>query len=231
MLNKELFMFVTGTVGGGIASCISSGINGNGNKLDFVDIVLNGIPVGAQLSSFPLSIHLLSSAFPKFHEIAKNKEKEPVKFYLFGGIFAALIYTSLNYPATILSYNRKINKENKSNNNNKNDSNKFKKITFNGFIDQFTDRLGISIGFPWAMNTLQNAVPNSKNTLIEWGRNHLLVCGSNITGRIFAFPIHKIKHGTNLSSMLIKYLKNTPNVMLTGDCVAAIKPAFTFMLN
>ena len=223
-------MFITGTVGGGIASCISAGINGNGTKLDFADIALNGIPVGAQLSSFPLSVHLLSSISPKFREIAKNKEKEPVKFYLIGGVLAAAIYTGLNYPATVLSYNRKISK-NKNQNTAKNDQLKLKRITFNGFIDQFTDRLGISIGFPWAMNTLQNAVPNSSNSLIEWGRNHLLVCGSNVTGRIFAFPIHKLKRGTKLSSMLIKYLKNTPNVMLTGDCVSAVKPAFSFMLK
>ena len=230
MLKREMFMLITGTIGGGIASCMTAGIQGSGLPMDFVDIVLNGIPVGAQMSSFPLAVRILSLASPKYRDISKNRDKEQVKFYVFGGIGAAAIYTALNYPATVISFNRKIKKQqNKSQN--MNSQNKLKNLSMKGYFNAYLDRLGISIGFPWAMNTLQNLVPHSRNSLIEWGRGHLLVCGSNVSARFCAFPIHRLKNGSSLKMMLTKYLKNTPNVMLTGDCVAAVRSPFKFMLD
>ena len=212
--------FLSGTIGGGIVSCISAGIDGKGVSIDFLYAVLNGIPVGAQLSSFTLSTNLISSLSPKFKQIVKNKDKEQLKFYTIGGIGAALIYTSLTYPASIFSQNRK--NKNKSQN---------KKFDAKEFMGSFVDRLGISIGFPFAMNNLQKITPHNKNSVIEWARQHALVCSSNVTAWIVAYPIHKIKYGAKLSSMISKYLKNTRNVMITGDCVSTIRPALQFLVE
>ena len=222
MLKRNIYTVLSATIGGGIASCITAGIDGKGEPLNFIDIVFNGLPAAAQLSSFPLSVQLLSKISPSFRQIAKNKDREQAKFYIIGGIGACAIYTAITYPASILQENRKMKKT----------GNKPKKsMTMKGFTSAYIDRLGISIGFTWSMNALQSITPHSKNSIVEWARKHVLVCGANVTARVAAFPILKVRHGAKLSNMLIKYLKNTPNVMITGDCVAAVRQPLSFLIE
>ncbi|EAX95949.1 hypothetical protein TVAG_077910 [Trichomonas vaginalis G3] len=218
MLKRGLFLFTTGTIGGGIAATISAGLRGDGKPFDLAKIALSGLPVGAQLSSFPLATWALVKASPKFAEIVKNKEQHPFKYYITGGIGAAAIFTAITYTAQATLHNRET---------------KGKKKTYKAsdYLDAFVDRVGISIGFPAMMDYVQDNLPMPKNSLAQWARGHFCVCCANVAGRIVAYPILRYRHGMKLTSIIKNYLKNTPNVIITGDTVATIRPAFNFMLQ
>ena len=201
---NEVVLFISGLISGTFSHIV---INGFGNN--YLESILNGIPTGAQLCSFPLSNHILSNLSKKYQEIIINKKFYNIPKYLIGGTGAAIIFTSISYPTKVLLSKYSKKKE---------------QFSFKGSKDFFIDRLGISIGSPIGLDLFQKNIGFSDCNIINWVRGHLLVHSAQITGRFFAFPIHNFRYNTNLINFFKIYFKNTSKMMITSDCMSVVKP-------
>ena len=212
---KESFLFVSGLIGGSLSHCLCEGMKGT-KGVTIPEAILNGIPVASQLSSFALSSHILSKISPYYKEQMDNPKGNKLVVYALGGAGASLIFTTLTYPSKVMISKKK---------------DKNAKITFQGAKSFYFDRLGISIGFPMAMDYLQENVPMPQNSLMKWIRGHALVHLSNVSGRIIAYPILHVRYGSTLNGMISNYLNNHISVCLTGDCVSVVKPPLMSLLK
>lgn len=218
MLKRGLFLFTSGTIGGGIGAMISSGVKGDGKPYDFAKIALSGMPVGAQLASFPLSCWALAKISPKFKSLMMNKDRQPFKFYFIGGVGAAAIYTAITYTAQTVLYNRETKGEKKS-------------FKFSNYYDAFLDRLGFSIGFPLGMDYIQGRLPIPPSPIARYARDYSCLMYAQIVGKTMAYPVLRYRHGIRYTRMMKQFINNFPNIMITSDCVSVVKPIFNFMLE
>lgn len=207
--------FIAATAGSMISAAATRGIAGAQTPIDWVDTAINGLKTGTAFIAYPVAVRTLSNSFPSYKQAVECKDCCKAKVYVFGGCLGALICTAVSLPLTKIQNCRKGQSCKK-------EGCCVAKCA-KQFAGAYLDQVGSSIGFATTMGTLAPLVPVPKNSVLAWARNNALVNISNIGGKVFAFPIHKIRHGSSLTGMIGGYLKGMTGVVITGDACAFFK--------
>ena len=209
--------FISATAGSCFSQAAMRGIAGASTPIDWVDTALNGLKTGTAFIAYPVAVKVLSNTFPGYKKAVECPQACKAKVYAFGGALGALICTAVNFPLGKIQQCRagKCNKQHS-----------FADCA-KGFAGAYVDQVGSSIGFATTMGTLAPLVPVPANSFLAYLRNNALVNISNVGGKIFAFPIHKLRHGSSLCGMVGGYLKGMGGVVMTGDACAFFKGILT----
>lgn len=206
--------YIAATFGSMVSQLAMRGILGGAGRADMTNTILSGLQVGTNFVAYPIAIQLLRKHSQKFRENMDDPHGKKFVTYLAGGAVAAGIVTAVNYPLTkIMAWH------------NHQKADKHTPSIF-GF---YADQIGSSIGFAATMGTLSPIVPVYHDSLSTWIRTNLLVNASNIGGKLFSYPIHHLRYGTTLSSMITGYMKAIPAVIITGDATNQIKDTIAFI--
>jgi hypothetical protein len=81
------------------------------------------------------------------------------------------------------------------------------------------------------MRTLAPKIAVLKNSFLAWDRGAALVNISNIAGKIAAWPIHAIRHGSTLSCMILGCLPAEAAIVVCGDATNHFKGVRLFLLE
>jgi hypothetical protein len=201
--------FIGSAAGSMLSQAMGRGIAGAQTPIDWVDTAINGLKTGTAFIAYPVAVRTLSNACPTYKQAVECPTAPKAKVYILGGSLAALICTAVSFPLGKMQACRSgkactMKERNLAN-------------CATEFAGAYADQIGISIGFAATMGTLAPLVPIPKNSILAWIRQSSLVQISNMGGRVFAFPIHKIRRGATLGGMLGGYLKNWHGVLITGD--------------
>ena len=197
---------VCGTLGGAFSYAVSKGCGGSAPAFTLVDAVLSGMQTGAQLASFPLATQCLAAVSPTFRRNVDDPNGNKVMVYGLGGAGAAVFFSAFAYPIRTRMAAQQSGKK--------------CKVSLKGYCSFYIDQVPVSIGFPATIEYLMTHVPASSNTFVTWARTHFCINMSNISARLLACPVHYIRHGTPASRVLMQYIANIPNVMVTSDAVS-----------
>lgn len=208
--------YISATLGNMVAQSVMRGLGTTEAPLDFCDSALSGMQVGTAFIAYPVSVQLLKDISPKFKKNAEDPNGNKWITYTLGGAGGAAIVTLLNYPISRIQVTRKTGKCPIKN-------------PLKEMASMYVDQIGSSIGFAATMGTVAPLIPIPKDSLGSWARNSGLVQIANIGGKCFAYPIHKIRHGSTLCGMISGYLKGSLGVMVTGDSTMHFKNVLSFI--
>lgn len=208
--------YISATLGNMVAQSVMRGLNVNDKPLDLADSVLSGMQVGTAFIAYPVSVQLLKDVCPAFKKNAEDPNGNKWITYTLGGAGGAAIVTLLNYPISRFQMARRTGTCPIKN-------------PIKEMASMYIDQVGSSIGFAATMGTVAPLIPIPKDSLGSWARNSGLVQISNIGGKVFAYPIHKIRHGSSLCGMIGGYLKGALGVCVTGDSTAHFKNVLAFI--
>ncbi|OHT09689.1 hypothetical protein TRFO_21306 [Tritrichomonas foetus] len=209
--------FIGATLGSMVSQAAVRGLNGASGSLDFVDTLLGGLQTGTAFIAYPVACDYLKKHCPQFRKNFEDPKGCKIAVYVQGGMLGAGICTLMNYPLSTIQKNRKGAEKTP--------------ISLKGAVGFYVDQVGSSVGFAATMGTLNPIVPTSKNSVLAWARQHLLVNVSNVGGKCVAFPIHYLRHGSSLTGMIGHYLQGVPGVIITGDATAHFKNVLGFMVQ
>ena len=209
--------YIGATLGNMVSQVTMRGIRGGEGPVNWTDTALNGLQVGTAFIAYPVACRILSNVCPRFKENMTNPNGNKLMVYTLGGAGAAAILTVVNLPLSRMAISLKT------------------KACHHpkprDFVKTFFDNVGSSIGFAATMGTIAPHVPIPKDSLGQWARTHLLVNVSNIGGKVFAYPIHHLRHGSTLSGMVGGYIQNMGGVVITGDATNHFKNVLQFLLE
>jgi hypothetical protein len=216
---SQFHVYVSATLGNVAAQVAMRGVRGAAGPIDWGEAFLGGLQVGTAFIAYPVAVQLLKNNCPTFKKTFDDPKACKAPIYIQGGILGAGIVTALNYPlSVILGKYRAAGKP----------APDFSLAKAAGF---YIDQVGSSIGFAATMGTLAPKIPVPKNSLLGWARQSALVNISNIGGRITAWPIHALRHGSTLSGMVLGYLPAVPSVVVCGDATFHFKGILSFLLD
>lgn len=211
--------YVGATLGSIVSQVAMRGISGASTPFDFKTSLLGGLQTGTAFIAYPVACDILAKNSKAF----KNRKEDPnanqLPIYIQGGMLGAAIITTINYPLSCILKGYQAPDKKGPN------------PDLKGALSFYVDQVGSSIGFATTMNTLAPKVPIPSNSLLAWARQHALVNISNVGGKVFAFPIHKIRHGSTLTGMVTGYLKGMGGVVICGDATVHFKNVLGFLIE
>ena len=211
--------FVSAACGSVFSQAACRGIAGAQTPIDWVDASLNGLKTGTAFIAYPVAVKALADAWPFYKKHLECPKATKIPVYVFGGALGAFICTCVNLPLGRVQNARKGGKPCNTNGSNLANCAKC-------FAGAYVDQLPSSIGFAATNGTLGPLVPTSTNSFVTWARNNALVNISNIGGKLLSYPVHRIRHGSKLTTMLLDYIRGMHGVVITGDATNFFKGIF-----
>ena len=211
--------FISATCGSVLSQAAMRGVAGAQTHIDWVDAALNGLKTGTAFIAYPVAVRTLADAFPAFKKIVECPAANKIPVYVCGGALGALICTSVSFPLGKVQQHRNGGCKNGK-------CEKSAGKCLKCFAGAYLDQVGSSIGFAATNGTLSPLVPTTTNSFLAWARNNAIVNIANIGGKILAYPIHRIRHGSTLSGMITDYVKGMGGVVITGDACNFFKGVF-----
>jgi hypothetical protein len=211
--------YISAALGNVVSQAATRGISGAPDPLDFTGAFLIGGQVGTAFIAYPVAVHILKNRCAAFKKIAEDPKAPQAQVWIKGGLLGAAIVTASNYPLG-LAYAAHRAKGGKS-----------PSFSVKDALGFYVDQIGKSVGFAAASATLFKTLPSTSNSLVNWAKINAIVNVSTLAGRLLAYPVLSLRHGTTLSSIFAESIHSLPGMVITGDATNSFKGVLGFIVQ
>ena len=207
--------YVSAALGSVVSQVATRGLKTESTPFSFKNAVIPSMMTGTAFIAYPVACQILKQNCPTFKKNFEDPKGNKALVYIEGGALGAAIVTAMNYPLSVIQQKKSCKEA----------------CSPKNILGFYVDQIGSSIGFAATTGTISPLIPVPKNTLLSYARNHAIVHIANIGGKLLSAPIHYVRHGTKLSSMIGGYVKGMIGVDITGDATNHFKNVLGFMVQ
>jgi hypothetical protein len=194
----QIQTYISAALGNVISQAVTRGIKGAAAPINFTEAFLIGGQVGTAFIAYPVAVHILKNSSAAFKKVAEDPKACLAEVWIKGGLLGAGIVTAVNYPLGLIAAAHRAK------------GGPSPGFSLHGLAGAYIDQVGKSIGFAATSSVLFSALPQSKNSLVSWARTNAIVNIATLGGRILAYPILALRHGTTLGSLFAESIHGLP---------------------